>query len=94
MLYIVVRETQEGRMLTGTGLFITAHKARECADYLAQRSKVDVTYTAMPIDKEWKRQWKKRRAEARKARRLRKFNALTSKRNKISKKIKKLQQGD
>lgn len=93
-MYIVVKETQEGRVLTGTGLFITARKARECADCLAQRSKVNVTYTAMPIEKEWKRQWKKRRAEKRKARRLRKFNALTNKRNKISKKIKKLQQGD
>lgn len=93
-MYIVVKETQEGYALTGTGLFLTAHKARECADYLAQRSKVDATYTAMSIEKEWKRQWKKRREEKRKARRLRKFNALTHKRNKISKKIKKLQQGD
>ena len=43
--------------------------------------------------KEWRRVWKKRRAERRRARRLRKFNALTNKRNKITKKIKKLQQG-
>jgi hypothetical protein len=92
-MYLVVKDTGALQALTGTGLFITARKARECADYLAQRSKVDATYTVISIDKEWKRQWKKRRAEARKARRMRKFNALTNKRNKISRKIRKLQQG-
>lgn len=92
-MFIVVKETQAGRVLSGTGLFITKRNAMACADELAQRSKVDVTYTVMPIEKEWRRVWKKRRAERRRARRLRKFNALTNKRNKITKKIKKLQQG-
>lgn len=92
-MFIVVKETQAGRVLSGTGLFITKRNAMACADELAQRSKVDVTYTVMPIEKEWRRVWKKRRVERRRARRLRKFNSLTNKRNKITKKIKKLQQG-
>lgn len=92
-MFIVVKDTQAGRVLTSTGLFITRRNAIACADEMTQRSKVDVTYTVLPIEKEWRRVWKKRKAERRRARRLRKFNALTNKRNKITKKIKKLQQG-
>lgn len=92
-MFIVVKDTQAGRVLTGTGLFITRRNAIACADEMTQRSKVDVSYTVLSIEKEWRRVWKKRRAERRRARRLRKFNALTNKRNKITKKIKKLQQG-
>ena len=93
-MYLVVKDTGALQALTGTGLFISKRNAYAiCEEMNARNKDNNIVYVVRSIGKEWRRVWKKRKAEARRARRVRRFNRLVAKRDTITKKIKKMQKG-